>query len=242
LTLELRGKISLVTGAGRGIGKAIALALGRCGAHVYVASRTLPELEQTAAQIKSLGGVANAIQIDLSDESQINSLFAQIQKVSGKLDILINNAAVGVYAPIHEFRTEDLDAILSVNIRGTFLCCREALRLMLPHKSGYIINISSVTGFKGYPNQAAYGASKHAIMGLTKALAAEYQKHGIRCSAILPGGVDTEMIAASRPDLDRSVLMHPDDVANTVLYLLSLDSTNAAVDQIYIRRKAAAPF
>ena len=239
---DLHGKVALVTGAGRGIGKAIALALGRHGADVVVASRTASELDRTAGEIRSHGGTGTAIPVDLSDESQIKNLFDQINRQSKRLDILINNAAVGFFAPLHEIRTDELDAMLSINIRGTFLCCREALKLMLPQKSGYIINISSVTGFKGYPSQAGYGATKHAMMGLTKSLAAEYQKDGIRCSAILPGGVDTEMVAQARPDLDRSALMQPEDIANTVLYLLSLDATNAAVDQIYIRRKSASPF
>lgn len=239
---ELSGKFALITGAGRGIGKAIALSLARHGAHVILTSRTQTELDRAAVKIQTAGGVATAIRADLSDESQLLDLFQQIQSRFGQLDILINNAALGIYAPIHEFRTEDLDLMLSVNVRATFLCCREALKLMLPKQSGYIINIASVTGFKGYPNQSVYSATKHAMMGLTKSLAAEYQKDNIRCSAVLPGGVDTEMIALARPDLDRSSLMHPDDVANTVLYLLSLPATNAAVDQIYIRRKAAAPF
>ena len=242
MTPELHGKIALVTGGGRGIGKAIALSLGRCGAQLIVTSRTSAELEAVAAQIRDAGGAATAIAADLSDESQLVKLFQQIASQFGRLDILINNAAIGVFGPIHEVRSEDLDLMLNVNVRSLFLCCREALRPMRAQKSGYIINISSVNGFKGYPNQSVYAATKHAMMGLTKSLAAEYQKDGIRCSAVLPGGVDTEMIALARPDLDRSALMHPDDVANTVLYLLSMESTNAAVDQIYIRRRAAAPF
>ena len=112
---------------------------------------------------------------------------------------------------------------------------------MIPKKSGTIINISSVVGFKGYPNQAAYTASKHALLGLTKSLAVEAQEHGIRVSAILPGGVDTEMVAKARPDLDPKILLEPEDIAHTVLFLLSL-SDRAAIDQIYIRRRSSKPF
>jgi len=242
MTPDLHDQVALVTGAGRGIGKAIATAIAKHGAHVYLASRTSEELEQTADEIRRAGGLATPLASDLTDESQINRLFSQIQQQSGRLDILINNAAIGLYGLIHEFPTQDLDLMLAVNVRGTFLCCREALKLMMPAKSGYIINISSVLGFRAYVNQGAYTATKHAVMGLTKALAVEYQKHGIRVSAISPGGVDTEMVAAARPDLDRSVLMKPEDIANTVLYLLSLSPTNAAVDEIYIRRKASNPF
>jgi 3-oxoacyl-[acyl-carrier protein] reductase len=112
---------------------------------------------------------------------------------------------------------------------------------MIPQKSGYIINVASVVGFKGYVNQAAYTATKHGVMGLTKVLSAEAQPHGIRTSAILPGGVDTDMVGDARPDLDRSVLLQPSDIAQTVMYLLSL-SERAAIDQIYIRRRNSTPF
>jgi 3-oxoacyl-[acyl-carrier protein] reductase len=130
---------------------------------------------------------------------------------------------------------------MQVNTKAVFLCCQQALRLMIPRRQGYIINISSVVGFKGYPNQAAYTASKHAVMCLTKSLAVEAQEHGIRVSAILPGGADTQMIADARPDLDPRILLQPEDIAHTVLYLLSL-SDRAAVDQIYIRRRGSQPF
>jgi 3-oxoacyl-[acyl-carrier protein] reductase len=112
---------------------------------------------------------------------------------------------------------------------------------MRPHNHGYIVNISSVVGFKGYPLQAAYTASKHAIMGMTKSIAAELKDSNIRISAILPGGVETAMLASARPDLVGTELLHPDDIAQAVIYLLSL-SGRAAVDEIYIRRRRSSPF
>jgi 3-oxoacyl-[acyl-carrier protein] reductase len=121
------------------------------------------------------------------------------------------------------------------------LCCREAMRMMVPQASGYIINVSSVVGFKGYPNQSVYTATKHAVMGLTKSLVVEAQADGIRCSAILPGGVDTDMVGDARPDLSRDELLSAEDVAGAVMYLVSL-SDRAAVDQIYIRRRGSKPF
>lgn len=232
---DLRNQVALVTGAGRGIGRAIAIALARCGAHVVLAARTESELQSVANEI---GGNTAIFPADLTDESQVQRLFQKIDR----LDILINNAGVGLFGKVAEISTDDLDQTLAVNVRGPFLCCREALKRMIPAKSGYIINIASVVGFKGYINQAAYGASKHALMGLTKSLALECQPHNIRVSAVLPGGVDAGMSAASRPDLPRDVLISSEDVANSVLYLLSLAKTNAAVDQIYIRRKSSAPF
>jgi 3-oxoacyl-[acyl-carrier protein] reductase len=238
---DLKGRVALVTGAGRGIGKAIGLALGACGAHVVPAARSEDQIHALAEQIKAVGGQATPLRLDLTQESSILSVFKQIQQRLGKLDILVNNAGLGLYGPIREFHTEDLDKLLAVNLRGAFLCCREALRLMEPRKSGYIINISSVVGFKAYVNQAAYTATKHGLVGLTKTLAQEAQPHGIRVSIVSPGGVDTDLVRAARPDLDPAVLLQPDDIAQTVLYLLSL-SDRAAVDEIYIRRKASLPF
>ncbi|MCE5325943.1 MAG: SDR family oxidoreductase [Planctomycetaceae bacterium] len=241
MTASLKGKVALVTGGGRGIGRAIALALGRAGAHVVVAARSGDQIAAVAKEITAAGGPACAIAADVADEGSVMNLFTQIVDRLGRLDVLINNAGVGRYGRVAEFSAADIDDLLAVNVRGTFLCCREAMKLMIPHKSGYIINISSVLGFKGYANQAAYTAAKHAVMGLTKSLAVEAQEHGIRVSVVSPGGVDTEMVRRSRPDLDPSILLAPDDIAQAVLYLLSL-SDNAAVDQIYIRRRTSAPF
>jgi 3-oxoacyl-[acyl-carrier protein] reductase len=237
----LQGQIALVTGAGRGIGKAVCTALGAAGAHVVAAARTESEIKAVAARITDAGGKATALRVDLAQESSILALFKQVQERFGQLDVLIANAGLGLYGPVRDFRTEDLDKLLAVNLRGAFLCCREAVRLMEPRKRGYIINISSVVGFKAYVNQAAYAATKHGIMGLTKALALEAQPHDIRVSAILPGGVDTGLVRAARPDLDPKDLLQPEDIAQTVLYLLSL-SDRAAVDQIYIRRRNSQPF
>ncbi|HVT90569.1 MAG TPA: SDR family oxidoreductase [Tepidisphaeraceae bacterium] len=237
---DLRDHVCLVTGAGRGIGRAIAHSLVKAGAHVCLAARTESELHAVAQELPK--GASTILPVDLADETRVIRVFEHISKIHGRLDSLINNAGIGFYGTVHGFKTEHADQMLAVNIRGTFLCCREALKLMIPKKSGYIISISSVLGFKGYANQGVYAATKHAVMGLTKTLAVECQPHNIRVSAVLPGGVDTEMVVASRPDLDRSVLMSPDDVADAVLYLLSLSKTNAAVDQIYIRRKLSSPF
>jgi NAD(P)-dependent dehydrogenase (short-subunit alcohol dehydrogenase family) len=238
---DLKNRIAVVTGAGRGIGRAISSALARCGAHVVLAARTDAEIRSAADEIVKSGGHATAIPTDLAEEADVIELFREVQSRFAGLDVLVNNAGLGLYGPVAEFTSEDFDRVIAVNLRGTFLCCREAMRLMIPRRSGYIINLSSVMGEKGYPRQAAYAASKHGVMGLTKSLAAEAQEHGIRVSAILPGGVDTGMAAAARPDLDRSILIRPEDVARTVLYLLSL-SDRAHVDQISIRRRTGKPF
>jgi NAD(P)-dependent dehydrogenase (short-subunit alcohol dehydrogenase family) len=238
---RLTAKTILVTGAGRGIGRAIANSLAAEGADLILSGRNLDRLHQTADAISEAGGRAHVFQADIGEEDQVLDLFRHIQGRFPRLDVLVNNAGIGEYGPLAEFPTDAFDRIMRVNLRGTFLCCREAMKLMLPQKAGTIINISSVVGFKGYPNQSAYAASKHAIMGLTKALAVEAQPHGIRVSAVLPGGVDTDLVAESRPDLDRACLIAPEDIAETVLFLLTL-SDRAAVDQIFIRRANSTPF
>jgi len=241
MNADLQGQVALVTGAGRGIGRAIALALAGHGAHVIAAARTAEQIESVAREIIDAGGKATPIPVDVTGEQSVAALFESVRGQLGRLDILINNAGIGLYGPVKDFPVGEFDRVMAVNLRGTFLCCQEAMRLMVPQASGCIVNISSVVGVKGYPNQAAYTASKHGVMGLTKSLAVEAQEHGIRVSAILPGGVDTHMAGQARPDLDRSILIEPDDIARTVIYLLSL-SGRAHVDQICIRRLSGTPF
>ena len=235
---DLHDQIALVTGAGRGIGRALTLALARCGATVVAAARTEPELTRVAAEAD---GDVVPMRLDLADADDVADVFRAVGKRFGQLDLLINNAGLGLYGPVAEMPIEQFDRVMAVNLRGAFAACQQAMRLMMPRRRGYIINISSVVGVKGYPNQAAYTASKHGLMGLTKSLAVEAADSGIRVSAILPGGVDTDMVAKARPDLDRSILIRPEDIATTVLYLLSL-SDRAHVDQITIRRRTASPF
>jgi 3-oxoacyl-[acyl-carrier protein] reductase len=241
MDVNLADKVALVTGAGRGIGRTVALALANRGATVVLVARTADQIEGVQREIAAAGGRAVAIAADVADEASVVACFGRVAREFGRLDVLVNNAGVGRFGPIAEMSAAEFDAVMGVNVRGTFLCCREAMGLMRPRKSGYIINIGSVTGFRGYANQGAYSASKHAVMGLTKALAIEGQRDGVRVSAVLPGGVDTEMIGDARPDLDQSTLMQSEDVADAVLYLLSL-SERAAVDQIYIRRRTSSPF
>ncbi len=236
---NLDHQVALVTGAGRGIGRTLALALAEQGATVAAAARTESQLQSLADEAPD--GRIVPIPTDLTDADGVAALFATVARQCGRLDILVNNAGLGLYGKIADMPIEQFDQVVAVNLRGLFLCCQQAMRLMTPQRSGYIINISSVVGIKGYPNQGAYTATKHAVMGLTKTLAVEAADHDIRVSAILPGGVDTEMVAQARPDLDRSILIQTEDIATTVLYLLSL-SNRAHVDQIYIRRRTGQPF
>ncbi|HAX17268.1 MAG TPA: 3-oxoacyl-ACP reductase [Actinobacteria bacterium] len=239
--MELKEKIALITGASQGIGRSISITLAEEGATVILAARNEKKLKEVSTEINNNGGKSLIFPADLSCEKDIKSLFEYIKKKEGRLDILVNNAAKVIAGKFIDFSTADYDSLMAINLRGLFICCREAVSLMLPQKSGYIINISSVVGFKGYPELTAYTASKHGVMGITKSIAAEYQKDGICVSAILPGGVDTELCADARPDLDRSVLMPPQDIADTIRFIFKL-SDNAWIDEIYIRRRNSKPF
>jgi 3-oxoacyl-[acyl-carrier protein] reductase len=238
---DLKDQVALVTGASRGIGRSISIALAHCGAHVVITARNVQLLKELEEEINRSGGAATSIPGDLSNENDIASLFEIIRDRMGRLDVIINNAAVGLWGKMENFSIEDYDRMMAINVRGLYLCCQQALRMMIPQMRGFIINISSVVGFKGYPEQSAYTASKHAVMGITKSLAVEAQEHNIQVSAIQPGGVETDLAFQARPDLDPSILIKPDDIAAAVVFLLSL-SDRAWIDQIYIRRRNGTPF
>ena len=239
--MNLKDKIVLVTGASKGIGKNIGITLAKEGAVTVLTSRNKEMLEKTQEEIEFLGGRALAIPADISKEKELSDLFGKIRDRFGRLDILVNNAATIITGRIADFSLKDYDTMMQTNLRGLYICCQQALKFMLPQKNGYIINISSVAGFKGYAGQSAYTASKHGVMGITKSLAAEVYKDGIFVTAILPGGVDTELARYARPDIDRTALISTQDIADTVLYLLHLSDT-AWVDEIYIHRRNAQPF
>ena len=239
--IDISNRTALVTGASRGIGRSISLALAHAGARVILSARDTRKLEQVEREIKDGGGSAVVIPSDLAKEEDIASLFGEIKKRFGRLDISVHNAGVGYFEDLVDFPMDRFDEIFRVNMRGTFLCCKYAMKLMIPARAGYIINISSMQGIKGYTKQSAYAASKHGIMGMTKSLSAEAQKHNIRVSVVLPGAVDTELISDARPDLDRSLLIPPEDISKAVIFLLSL-SDRAMVDMLVVRRSTASPF
>ncbi|MGA2478908.1 MAG: SDR family oxidoreductase [Spirochaetia bacterium] len=241
MNADLSGRVALVTGAGRGIGRAISLSLADAGARMFLTARSADQLEDTAREIRARGREVEILPADVSREKDVASVFETLQKRFGRLDVLVNNAGQGFVGPLAELPVSALDTMMAVNVRGVFLFCQKAMQMMIPARSGYIVNIASVAGVKAYVLQSAYAASKHAVMGITKGLAAEAQPHGIRVSVVLPGAVDTTLMDALRPDLDKAALMRPQDVADAVLFLLSLSET-AAVDEIYIRRRSSAPF
>ena len=238
---RLDGKVAIVTGGSRGIGRAICLALAQEGAALVIAARSAAGLEEAAELVRQAGGTAEPVVTELSDEDSIRNLVRVTRERFGRLDILVNNAGITHSARLEETRTEDLDRCWTINARAPFILCREALPLLRQGKGGFIVNISSVVGVKGYAAQSAYTASKHALRGMTISLAEELRDTGIRVHVICPGGVDTDMVGNVRPDIRKEDLIRPNEVAELVLYLVTREG-NAVMDELHIRRAVAAPW
>ena len=212
--MKLENQIAIVTGAGRGIGKAIAEAYAAEGAHVVCAARSVDEIDKVA---KTIGG--SAIPCDVSDEKSIQSLIDNVVDQHGRIDILVNNAGAVARLPVHELPVEEWDTVLNVNLRGLFLCTKYALIPMLSRKTGCIINISSGAGVSGPPNRSAYAASKHGVMGFTKVLVAEYLRKGIRSHVILPDATVSQMRSEGFPTEDPDSLIQANDIADAAVFL-----------------------
>jgi len=238
---SLAGKVAIVTGASRGIGRAISVALGGEGASVVLAARAVAKLEEVAEEVKEAGGEAEIVVTELREEDSIKNLVRAISEKFGRLDVLINNAGVTHSAALPETATEDWDRCMQVNSRAPFILCREALPLLREAEAGFIINIASVVGVKGYPLQSAYTASKHALRGMTISLAEELRGSSVRVHLLCPGGVDTEMVGSVRPDINKEDLIGAGEIAELVLYLFT-HKGNAVMDELHIRRAASAPW
>ncbi|NOS78649.1 MAG: SDR family oxidoreductase [Nitrospira sp.] len=236
---RLTGKVVIVTGSSSGIGKAIALRYGAEEARVVVTARRLPLCEQTVEQIKAKGGEAWAIQTDVADEQQVERLIAETVKRYGRLDVLVNNAGIVAGGRrLAETSTKDFDAVMNVNLRGTFFCCRAGFTQMKQQGGGTIINMSSVAGVQAWAGTGTYSASKHGIMALTKSLADEGRAYNIKVTAICPGGVADELVDASPEEILRSEKIDPFDIAEAAVYLATLGKYTV-VHQIVIDRLGA---
>lgn len=227
------GRVALVTGAGRGIGRATARALAAGGFAVALAARTESELETTAAEIGAAGGQALVVPADVGDESAVAALFARVLGAYGRLDALVNAAGVGGFAPAEETSLTDWERQLRVNLTGTFLACRAVLPTMLAQGSGDIVNVLSIASRVVFPGAAAYCASKWGALGFTRVLAEEVRRRGVRVTALCPGSVDTPFWNAVPSPPDRTRMLAPDAVADTVLWIVTRPPT-MSTDEIVV--------
>lgn len=218
--INLTSKIAIVTGATKGIGRAIAESLVRAGAQVAITARNEEEIGTTVADLKKLGtGTAAGYVCDVRGYEQVKSVISTINKEFGGLDILINNAGVGVFASVESMSVEDFRTVLETNVFGVFYCCHEAIPLMKQRGGGYIINISSLAGANPHAEMAAYNASKFGLNGFSEALMQEVRQDGIKVSYIMPGSVNTAF-GGDEPSEEKSWQLQPTDIAQVVMDLL----------------------
>lgn len=227
------GQVALITGAGRGIGAALARKLANMGAKAVLCGRTRGPLEATAAAISQAHAEAIVAPCDVTDVRAVEDLARQVDSRFGRLDILVNNAGIGGFGgPLHQMPPDSWDRVLNTNLRGVFYCIRAFAPLMIRARSGHIINISSLAGKNPLPNGAAYAASKWGLNGLSYSVAEELRSHNIRVSIICPGSVDTEL--SPHEGKDKRKMLQPDDVAHVVGMLVT-QAPESFVSEVLLR-------
>jgi len=220
--MTLAGRVALVTGAGRGIGRAIALALAREGASVALAARTGRELDAVAATIAESGGRALVLPVDVTIATEVERVVADTVAKLDRLDVLVTSAGVATFGPVVEAKTEDWDSMLAVNLRGAMLACRAAAPRMIAQGAGTIINVASIAATRALPGAAAYGATKAGLVAFSRVLAEELRGTGVRVGLLVPGAVDTPLWDAIPGAPDRRRMLQPDDVARAAVLMASL--------------------
>ena len=225
----LAGKVGVVTGASRGIGRAIAKALAAEGAIVVLTARDGARLADAVAEITGSGGTAAALALDVADRGSVVAVFEQVVKTYGRLDYLVNNAGITRDNLLLRMKDDEWEQVMSTNLHGVFLCTQAAVRPMLKQRSGRIVNVTSVVGLTGNAGQANYAASKAGVIGFTKSVARELASRSITANAVAPGFIDTDMTAAMTDKAREAVLSsiplgrtgRPEDVAGAVVFLVS---------------------
>ncbi|MHC1762636.1 MAG: SDR family NAD(P)-dependent oxidoreductase [Negativicutes bacterium] len=230
----LKGKTAIVTGSGRGIGRAIALALAQQGANLVVNDVNMENAQKVVGEIEATGRTAITVQADVTEESQVNAMMASCIDRFGRIDILVNNAGIIQTAPVTEITGDDWDRIMKVNLKGVFICCKAALPAMMAQRSGKIINIASVAGKRGggLLGNSSYSASKGGVIAFTKSLAREAGQYGINVNAITPAFTDTDMTRSIDPEKKAFIIKmvplgrvgQPEDIAGAVVFLASSQS------------------
>jgi 3-oxoacyl-[acyl-carrier protein] reductase len=241
---DLTGKVALVTGGGRGIGRAIALAFAEAGADVVPTSRTRSEIEAVAGDIEALGRRTLVATCDVSRTDSIRELLRHVMEAFGRVDVLVNAAAISpIWKRMEDVTDEEWDQILGVNLRGAFLISREVGRMMLEQGSGSVIHIASIAGLRGTSHMGPYSVSKAGLIGLVRVLAYEWAARGVRVNAIAPGWVRTAMAqpVLEHPEISQGLLREipmgrfaePEEIAPLAVYLAS-DAAVFATGQVYV--------
>ena len=228
---DIKAKVAVVTGAGRGIGRAISVELARMGARVVVAARSVSDLEETAR----LAGSASVVPTDVRNKEDVHRLLEYAASQVGPVDILVNAAGIGVASPVVDFTDSDYDAVLDTNLKSIFFASRFVLPSMIERGTGHIINIASIAGKVGSANLAVYCASKFGVVGFTQALAEEVRQQGIRVSLICPGSTDTSFLgSSSKSSKSRERMLSPSDIAHAVAMIVTQEA-NSFISEVVIR-------
>jgi len=227
----LQGQVAIVTGAGRGIGHAIATAMAREGATVVLAARTRQQLAATAAAIRESGGTALAIPTDVTQDAAVEAMVEQAIAELGRVDALVTAAGAASFGPVVSSKPADWDAILAVNLRAVMVCCHAVLPVMIRQRRGTIINVASVAAQRAIPGAAVYTATKAGVVGFSRVLAEELRAEGVRVGVLVPGAVDTPLWDTIPNSPDRSRMLRPEDVARAAVLMASLPP-GAALEEL----------
>lgn len=221
----------VISGAGRGIGRATALAFGAAGDDVVLVARSADEVAQVAAAVERVGGTALAYPCDVTDEAQVRALIAAAVERTGRIDVVVCGAGGAVVAPFEQLSLEQWERTVRVSLTGTFLLCREAVRHM--RRGGHLFTIASIAGRSGFPTWSAYSAAKFGVIGFSQAIREELRPRGIRVTTVIPGAVDTPLWAGIPGEWNRAAMLQPEDVARAILRAAD-EPAHVSIDEVVI--------